>query len=196
MVRPRRIFVRDRQAVWQAARAADQNEILALYKQHWLIKRLGSEPPVQVRQRLALQPAAEFGGCYLSNKSGPVQQTGSGETGTGFERLFVGVHSLSNLPPGKARQYLLSALSAPDQTAFLPHPIQDAGDGRALDLDVFRSLRVVISWRRTPLLVRRRSPFQRDVSVSSDLRYYPRVENGASPSETMARGTGSAVSHH
>ena len=28
------------------------------YNQHWLIERLGFEPPVQARQRLALQPAA------------------------------------------------------------------------------------------------------------------------------------------
>ena len=33
-------------------------EFRALYNQHWLIERLGFEPPVQARQRLALQPAA------------------------------------------------------------------------------------------------------------------------------------------
>ena len=33
-------------------------EFRALYNQHWLIERLGFEPPVRARQRLALQPAA------------------------------------------------------------------------------------------------------------------------------------------
>ena len=33
-------------------------EFRALYNQHWLIERLGFEPPVQARQRLALQAAA------------------------------------------------------------------------------------------------------------------------------------------
>ena len=30
----------------------------ALYNQHWLIERLGFEPPIQARLRLALQAAA------------------------------------------------------------------------------------------------------------------------------------------
>ena len=30
----------------------------ALYNQHWLIERLGFQPPAQARRRLALQPAA------------------------------------------------------------------------------------------------------------------------------------------
>ena len=33
-------------------------EFRALYNQHWLIERLGFQPPVQAGQRLALQPAA------------------------------------------------------------------------------------------------------------------------------------------
>ena len=33
-----------------------------------------------------------------------------------------------------------------------------------------RSSRVVISWRRTPLLDRLRGPFQRDIPASGDLR--------------------------
>ena len=58
MFQPSSLFVQDGRAGWQTARNGDLNEFLALYKQHWLIKRLGSEPPVQARQRLALQPAA------------------------------------------------------------------------------------------------------------------------------------------
>ena len=33
-------------------------EFRALYNHHWLIERMGFEPPVQARQRLALKPAA------------------------------------------------------------------------------------------------------------------------------------------
>ena len=38
---------------WQTARAANQKEFRALYNQRWLIERLGFEPPVQARRRLA-----------------------------------------------------------------------------------------------------------------------------------------------
>ena len=40
----------------------------------------------------------------------------------------------------KAPQHLLFALPEPDQTAFLPHHIQEAGDGVVLDLDVISQL--------------------------------------------------------
>ena len=44
------------QSIPELVRALE--EFRALYNQHWLIERLGFEPPVQARQRLALQPAA------------------------------------------------------------------------------------------------------------------------------------------
>ena len=44
------------QSLPELARALE--EFRALYNQHWLIERLGFEPPVQARQRLALQAAA------------------------------------------------------------------------------------------------------------------------------------------
>ena len=50
------LWVRHFQSVPELVRALE--EFRALYNQHWLIERLGFEPPVQARQRLALQPAA------------------------------------------------------------------------------------------------------------------------------------------
>ena len=50
------LWVRHFQSIPELVRALE--EIRSLYNQHWLIERLGFEPPVQARQRLALQPAA------------------------------------------------------------------------------------------------------------------------------------------
>ena len=50
------------------------------------------------------------------------------------------ITSASVPPCGTAPQHLLSALPAPDQTAVLPHHIQDAGDGGAFNLDVIAQL--------------------------------------------------------
>ena len=50
------LWVRHFQSIPELVRALE--EIRALYNQHWLIERLGFEPPVQARQGLALQPAA------------------------------------------------------------------------------------------------------------------------------------------
>ena len=50
------LWVRPFQSIPELVRALE--EFRALYNQHWLIERLGFEPPVQARQRLALQPAA------------------------------------------------------------------------------------------------------------------------------------------
>jgi len=50
------LWVRHIQSVPELVRAL--GEFRALYNQHWLIERLGFEPPVQARRRLALQPAA------------------------------------------------------------------------------------------------------------------------------------------
>ena len=50
------LWVRHFQSIPELVRALE--EFHALYNQHWLIERLGFEPPVQARQRLALQPAA------------------------------------------------------------------------------------------------------------------------------------------
>ena len=50
------LWVRHFQSVPELVRALE--EFRALYNQHWLIERLGFEPPVQARHRLALQPAA------------------------------------------------------------------------------------------------------------------------------------------
>ena len=50
------LWVRHFQSIPKLVRVLE--EFRALYNQHWLIERLGFEPPVQARQRLALQPAA------------------------------------------------------------------------------------------------------------------------------------------
>ena len=50
------------------------------------------------------------------------------------------ITSASVAPSGKAPQHLLFAPPEPDQTAFLPHHVQDAGDGVALDLGVICQL--------------------------------------------------------
>lgn len=50
------LWVHHFQSLPELARALE--EFRALYNQHWLIERLGFEPPVQARQRLALPPAA------------------------------------------------------------------------------------------------------------------------------------------
>ena len=50
------LWVRPFRSVPERVRALE--EFSALYNQHGLIERLGFEPPVQARQRLALQPAA------------------------------------------------------------------------------------------------------------------------------------------
>ena len=50
------LWVRPFQSIPELVRALE--EFRALYNQHWLIERLGFQPPVRVRQRLALQPAA------------------------------------------------------------------------------------------------------------------------------------------
>ena len=50
------LWVRYFQSIPELVRGLE--EFRALYNQHWLIERLGFEPPVQARQRLALQPAA------------------------------------------------------------------------------------------------------------------------------------------
>ena len=50
------LWVRHFQSIPELVRGLE--EFPALYNQHWLIERLGFEPPVRARQRLALQPAA------------------------------------------------------------------------------------------------------------------------------------------
>ena len=50
------LWVRHFQSIPELVRAVE--DFRALYNQHWLIERLGFQPPVQARQRLALQPAA------------------------------------------------------------------------------------------------------------------------------------------
>ena len=50
------LWVRHFQSIPELVRALE--EFRALYNLHWLIERLGFQPPVQARQRLALQPAA------------------------------------------------------------------------------------------------------------------------------------------
>ena len=50
------VWVRYFQSIPELVRGLE--EFRVLYNQHWLIERLGFEPPVQARQRLALQPAA------------------------------------------------------------------------------------------------------------------------------------------
>ena len=50
------LWARHFQSLPELARALE--EFRALYNQHWLIERLGFEPPVQARRRLALQAAA------------------------------------------------------------------------------------------------------------------------------------------
>ena len=50
------LWTRHFQSIPELVRALE--EFRALYNQHWLIERLGFEPPVQTRQRLALQPTA------------------------------------------------------------------------------------------------------------------------------------------
>ena len=55
-LREQLLWVRHFQSIPELVRALE--EFRALYNQHWLIERLGFEPPVQARQRLALQPAA------------------------------------------------------------------------------------------------------------------------------------------
>ncbi len=50
------LWVRHFQSIPELVRALEA--FRALYNQHWLIERLGFQPPVQARQRLALQPAA------------------------------------------------------------------------------------------------------------------------------------------
>ena len=47
------LWVRPFRSTPELVRALE--EFRALYNQHWLIERLGFEPPVQARQRLALQ---------------------------------------------------------------------------------------------------------------------------------------------
>ena len=55
-LREQLLWVQHFQSIPELVRALE--EFRALYNQHWLIERLGFEPPVQARQRLALQPAA------------------------------------------------------------------------------------------------------------------------------------------
>ena len=50
------LWVRHFQSIPELVRGLE--EFRVLYNQHWLIERLGFEPPVRARQRLALQPAA------------------------------------------------------------------------------------------------------------------------------------------
>ena len=50
------LWVQHFQSMPELIRALE--EFRALYNQHWLIERLGFEPPVQARRRLALEPAA------------------------------------------------------------------------------------------------------------------------------------------
>ena len=50
------LWVRHFQSIPELVRALE--EFRALYNHHWLIERLGFEPPVQARQRVALKPAA------------------------------------------------------------------------------------------------------------------------------------------
>ena len=50
------LWVQYFQSIPELIRALE--EFRALYNHHWLIERLGFEPPVQARQRLALKPAA------------------------------------------------------------------------------------------------------------------------------------------
>ena len=50
------LWVRHFQSIPELVRALE--DFRALYNQHWLIERLGFEPPVRARQRLACQPAA------------------------------------------------------------------------------------------------------------------------------------------
>ena len=52
----RPLWVRHFQSLPKLVRALE--EFRALYNQHWLIERLGFEPAVQARQRLALKPTA------------------------------------------------------------------------------------------------------------------------------------------
>ena len=76
------------------------------------------------------------------------------------------ITSASVAPSGTAPQHLLFAPPEPDQTAFLPHHVQDAGDGVALDLGVICQLPEGFFWRRTPLLDRLRGPFQCDLPLN------------------------------
>ncbi len=55
-VKEQLLWVRHFQSVPELVGALE--EFRSLYNQHWLIERLGFEPPVQARQRLALKPAA------------------------------------------------------------------------------------------------------------------------------------------
>ena len=82
----------------------------------------------------------------------------------------------SALPPpcGTAPQHLLFAPPAPDQTAFLPHHIQDAGDGVVLELDIFSQLPGRDFLEVNPNTGQASAVFQCDIPVGSDLRYYPR----------------------
>ena len=50
------LWVRHFQSIPELVRALE--EFCTLYNQDWLIERLGFEPPVQARQRLALHPTA------------------------------------------------------------------------------------------------------------------------------------------
>ena len=64
------LWVRHFQSIPELVRALE--EFRALYNHHWLIERLGFEPPVQARQRVALKPAHEYSASYRSKKSGAV----------------------------------------------------------------------------------------------------------------------------
>ena len=87
---------------------------------------------------------------------------------TGTTMAFDGgpITSASVAPSGTAPQHPLIAPPEPDQTAFLPHHVQDAGDGVALDLGVICRLPEGFYWRRTPLLDRLRGPFQCGVPLN------------------------------
>ena len=75
---------------WQAARAANQKEFRALYNQRRLIERLGFEPPVQARRRLATGRLSMVGLICPRNQG---RYT----------------HSLGGRPMNQHRSYLLRA---------------------------------------------------------------------------------------
>ena len=98
------------------------------------------------------------------------------------------VPSLPLPPGGTAPQQLLFAVFEPDQTTLLPHCVQDAGDGGAFDLDVISQLPGRDFGRWIPLLDRLRGPFQCDIPVGSDLRYYTRGGEVDLQDRTVFRG--------
>ena len=57
--------------------------------------------------------------------------------GNRFWEAFFALISLPIFVSGTAPRQLLFALPEPDQTALLPHCVQDTDDGVVLDLDVF-----------------------------------------------------------